>query len=61
MESVDKAISLTADEQSILDDDASESETDDPSPIAEAAAETYNIDESVPNANTLHNTAGYRT
>ena len=60
MESVDKPISLTAEEQSILDDEASESETDDPSPLAGAAGETYNTDESVPIAECLQNTAPYR-
>ena len=60
MESSDKSISLTAEEQSILDDDASESETDAPSPIAVTAGEIYNTNESGHNAESLQNTAPYR-
>ena len=61
MESVDKPMSLTAEEQSILDEEASETEKVDQLPIDGAASETYNTDESVPNADSLQNPAGYRT
>ena len=59
MESFDKPISLTTEEQSILGDEESESETYDPSPISLAGGETYNTEESGPNAESLRNRAPY--
>ena len=60
MESVVREIILTEEEQSILDDETSESETDDPSPIPLTASETYTPTESVFNADSLPNTAPYK-